>query len=293
MKKYIHILVLAVGGILLAGTQVFAGDDAKMTLSSQIGHGNVTVEGPSGMFLNPTSNPLAEGELIVQYCAALQEDIENNNFNGHNAIIGYGFKDWLEFGAIGKVLDVDKHGASGGGGSVPCGPGGVGPGGGPGGPGPAGGSPCRSADFGVAGPYARVKVLNEGTWVPQFSVGGVFMIGDDAIEHKTLFFAVAKNFSFHPMGIPVNFKLNAGVKKLWFEAGPDDHAGYFGGELQLPKNLYLVGEVQQELQNSIAVPWSAGLQVRHPEGYGFSLGAVQPGGSSNPGVFIGVGINFE
>ncbi len=28
------------------------------------GHGNITVEGPTGMFLNPTSGTLSEGELI-------------------------------------------------------------------------------------------------------------------------------------------------------------------------------------------------------------------------------------
>ncbi len=259
MKKLINILVLATGWVLVVGTMAWAHDDAKMTLNQQIGHGNVTVEGPTGMFLNPTSNPLAEGELIMQYCAALLEDIENNNLNGHNAIIGYGIKEWLEVGAIGKVLDVDKLSSA----SAPCGPGTGGPG---------GNTPCRSADFGAGGPYARVRVLKEDKWIPQFSVGGVFMIGDDAVEHQTMFFAIAKNFSFESMGLPISFKLNAGVKKLWFEGRADDHAGYFGGELKLPKHVYLVAEVQQETQGAIAVPWSGGIQVRHPEGYGFSLG---------------------
>ena len=280
--------------LAMAGNAM-AHDDAKMTLNQQIGHGNITAEGPTGLFLNPTSTPLAEGELIVQYCAALLEDVENNNFNSHNALIAYGIKDWLEVGAIGKVLDVDKLGSGGGGGNVPCGPGTGGPGGpgpGPGGPGGAN-TPCRSDDFGAGGPFARIKVLNEAKWLPQMAVGGISIIGDDTLEQHTLFFALSKNFSLRSMGLPIDMKLNAGVKKLWFEARADDHAGYFGAEVKLPKHVYLVGEIQQETTGSTAVPWSAGVQVRHPEGYGFSLAALQPGGSNNVGVFIGVGINFE
>ena len=77
------------------------------------GHGNITVEGPTGLFLNPTSGILAEGELIVQYCAAILEDAENNNFIGHNAILSYGVTDWLELGGFGVSVDRSKFGSSG------------------------------------------------------------------------------------------------------------------------------------------------------------------------------------
>ena len=78
------------------------------------GHGNITVEGPTGLFLNPTSGTLSKGELILQYCAAILEDVENNNFIGHNAILSYGITDWLELGGFGVTVDRSKLGAGGG-----------------------------------------------------------------------------------------------------------------------------------------------------------------------------------
>ena len=137
MRKY-PIFVFSIFVFLAgAGTlpAVAADNDSEPIVIG--GHGNITVEGPTGLFLNPTSGILAEGELIIQYCAAILEDGENNNFIGHNAILSYGVTDWLELGAFGVSVDRSKVGSGGGGGATPCGPGAGGPG-----PGPGAGAPA-------------------------------------------------------------------------------------------------------------------------------------------------------
>ncbi len=56
-------------------------------------HGNITVEGPTGMFLNPTSSVLNQREFIIQYCAAILE-VGSDNIIGHNVIASYGVTDF-------------------------------------------------------------------------------------------------------------------------------------------------------------------------------------------------------
>ncbi len=60
-------------------------------------HGNITVEGPTGLFINPTSTGLEAGEFIAQYCVAVLE-VNDNNLIGHNAIAsGKAMQDWLDY----------------------------------------------------------------------------------------------------------------------------------------------------------------------------------------------------
>lgn len=92
MKKYL-IYIFFIFMFLAGAGAIPAVADEKDSGNIIGGHGNITVEGPTGLFLNPTSGILAEGELIIQYCAAILEDAENNNFIGHNAILSYGVTD--------------------------------------------------------------------------------------------------------------------------------------------------------------------------------------------------------
>jgi hypothetical protein len=55
----------------------------------------------------------------------------------------------------------------------------------------------------------------------------------------------------------------------------------------------VVAEFSNESAGADRIPWAAGIQVRHPDGFGFTLAAVQTGFLANPGVYVGVGINFQ
>lgn len=255
-----------------------AADDQKPSVKNPGEHGNITLEGPTGLFLNPTSSTLKKDELIVQYCAAILE-FKDNNVIDHYAIGSYGVTDWLELGVMGRIWDLDD----------------------------AGNDMTRSG----AGPFARLRVLKEEKWLPEFSAGAVNVNGDAIIQKNTIFFAASKGLGLKERGLPVDARLHVGVRQFWFGKGdqfvrswfsmrPDaggtginDHVEYLGGEIALTKSIYLVSEVSTKPAGANQTPYSLGLQIRSSEGYGFSLAAIQPGSQDEVGIFIGIGINFN
>src|ERR1700730_3288869 len=56
--------------------------------------GLVTSEGPSGMFLNPTSATLPQGAIDFGYCFILTA--QDTDVLGHSFFLSYGVRDWLE-----------------------------------------------------------------------------------------------------------------------------------------------------------------------------------------------------
>jgi hypothetical protein len=70
------------------------------------GRGLITTEGPSGMFINPTSGTLPAHAATLQYCFLLP----TNDFSevmGHGALLAYGVTDFLEVGVIANYIDFD------------------------------------------------------------------------------------------------------------------------------------------------------------------------------------------
>jgi len=214
-------------------------------------HGNITVEGPTGMFLNPTSSVLNQREFIIQYCAAILE-VGSDNIIGHNVIASYGVTDRLELGAFGAVLDLDNAGVD--------------------------KTPARG------GPFGRVLLLKEGDQRPEITVGGISVHGDSIRQKHTIFLAGSKRWGL--------LRLHVGARQFWLDEG-NDQIGFLGGEIALPKNIYLVSEISSKPEGAPDIPYSFGLQVRHPQGFGLSIGAIQPGNQDHLGIFIGIGVNFE
>ena len=132
-------------------------EDSKTPFTTS--YGNLTVEGPTGMFLNPTSTTLKENQFIVQYCVALLKFGERNTPD-HYAISSYGISDWLELGVTGRVWDLNdrSHYDS-----------------------PSG-----------AGPFVRVRVLKENKLIPEFSIGGISVQGDPLVRKDTFFSRLPK-----------------------------------------------------------------------------------------------------
>ena len=78
----------------------------------EAGRGLITLEGPSGMFINPTSATIPKGYSTIQYCMFLPNqntDVIGNGFYG-----AFGITDWFEVGAIGKYIDTPSGGNPGG-----------------------------------------------------------------------------------------------------------------------------------------------------------------------------------
>lgn len=258
MKNMIPLILILAGCLSVA--QYSQGQTDSV---DSVGHGNITAQGPTGMFINPTSGTLKKNELLVQYCAATLESKNNDNIIEHNAIASYGITDWFELGVFGQAMDRDKAGSD--------------------------------NTLSGAGPFARLRMLREEYRRPELSIGGISLNGDadPEITKHTIFVAASKRSGLKERGFPVDLRFHTGIRTFWKDNGDNDEIVYFGGEIELPKHLYVVSEVSTEADSDLHIPFSIGLQVRHPDGVGLSLATFQPGNQSEMVVFIGIGINYD
>jgi hypothetical protein len=216
--------------------------------------GLLTLQGPTGMFINPTSATLPAGAFTVQYCFLLP-DFEFGETMAHGALISYGVTDWLELGANVLFVDLDP------------------------------GDTLFSA-----GPLARVRLLKHDGWIPQVSVGGYGKIGDDPIQFASAFLAMTERFEIK-QGPLESVALHAGVRQTWRD-DVDSFRGYFGTDIQLPWRLYIVGEIATQSEEEDFTPWAAGLQWR-AGGINISTAAVTaPETGGEVGFFFGIGTQF-
>ncbi len=223
------------------------------------GRGLLTTEGPSGMFLNPTSGTLAQGQVTAQYCLAGLE-IGGDRVVAHGALASIGVTDWLEIGAIGQMISPDGH------------------------------------DFAAGGPQVRMRALaDRGVW-PELSIGAYVREGHEVATTRSGFVALSKRVDFDGDGHVPALRLHGGFRQTWMEVsgGPDPRGsiGYGGLEVELPKHLFVISEVSNRSSLYKRTPYSVGMQMRHPDGYGFSVSAVQLGFLDRVGVFVGIGVNF-
>ncbi len=260
---------IAVLASLLTPLSVIAGEFDDISMHKQpvvddpvyeAGRGLITLEGPSGMFINPTSATLPAGSATIQYCMFLPDrstDIVGNGFFG-----AYGVTDAFEIGAIGKY--IDPEGASG---------------------------------FGGAGPFARLRLMKHDGIVPQLSVGGYAQFGDDPLNIYSIFSAAYWRIPIaDESGFVKSVGVHTGVRANWYDLGPSDSVhGYGGLEVQLPLRVYLVGEVSTrdtdiDTEN---VPYAFGAQWRL---YGINLTAagIQNGSiEGGPAFYWGIGAGWQ
>lgn len=216
--------------------------------------GLLTLEGPSGMFINPTSATLPEGAFTAQYCFLLP-DFDFDDTIGHGAMLAYGLKEWLEVGALASFLQD---------------------------------APGGGTDF-AAGPLARVRLLKHDGWIPQVSVGGYGKIGAETLEQASAFAALTERFEVQA-GPVESVAFHAGVRETWRDAD-DSFRGFFGVEVQLPARLYLIGEIATESSIDQDLPWAAGFQWR-AGGINISTSVIEPGDGGDVGFFFGIGTQF-
>jgi hypothetical protein len=222
------------------------------------GRGLITLEGPSGMFINPTSGTIPEKASTIQYCVFFPNN--KSDVVGHGLMGAYGVTDELEVGLIGTYVDRDKGSSLNGG-----------------------------------GPMIRYRITKDEKW-PQTSVGGYSKFGDNAIEKYGLFGAAYKRFPIDEEGTLKSVGIHAGIKNLWLDSSlPEDStfSGYFGGEFQFPLRLYLVGEVQtKDSDVNTHVPYAFGLQWR-AHGIAISTAGIQNGNLEDPSFYFGIGYGHQ
>jgi hypothetical protein len=224
--------------------------------------GLITLEGPSGMFINPTSATLPQNEFILNYCVLFFDT--DTDVVGHGILLSYGVRDWLEIGFVGNLLDVNS-------------------------PGP----PSREDTFVVGGPMARIRLLRDREWWPELSVGGYVKWGSPAFNNANAFVAISKTIPIDEKGFLKTVTFQGGFREAWLDdsaAVSNVNRVYGGLEVQLPWRLFLIGEVTQRagvVQRPREIPYAAGIQLRG-RNFGCSLAALQNGGESRPGIYFGV-----
>jgi hypothetical protein len=259
----------AIHGLMLAGAVAALASEASAESSMASapyvgGRGLISLEGQTGLTINPTSGTAPEGSFSPQYCALIQE-VGGDQLVGHGFLATYGVTDWLEVGGYGLlVTDIDA-------------------------------SPTNEFNIGTGQGNVRVRLLKDQGWIPEISVGGNGRFGNDRLERHTIWVAASKGFKFGDDLLISGIRFHAGFRQFWQDNDfneRDGSIGFVGGELELPLNLYLTGEVSNRGDVFAKTPYSVGVQWRDPRGYGLTLAAVQPGGADHTAIYVGIGVNF-
>jgi hypothetical protein len=265
---------LASVALLFSTHQARAGKetvDSKITKNPEpieqyeAGRGLITLEGPSGMFINPTSATLPRGAYTLQYCVLfVNSDTETV---GQGLMTSYGITDWLELGAVGNYIIANRD-------------------------------KLNEREFGIGGPLVRIRLLKNDGWIPQLSIGAYGKYGTEVLQQTTAFLAAYERFPISDTGFVRSIAFHAGVRASWFhEDAPESNSvdGYFGGEIQLPARLYLVGEISTRGKNSGGnfprIPYAFGIQWRL-KAVNLSVAMIQNGTEKELGLYSGVGLGF-
>ncbi len=221
--------------------------------------GLVTLEGPSGMFLNPTSATLPQGRFDFGWCSVLTN--QDTDILGHHMFFSYGVRDWLELGFVADLFDFDITG-----GEVPQG------------------------DYGTGGPMVRIRLLRDRESWPEISLGAYSKWGTDNFDSSNVYLAVSKTVPINEKGFLKTVTFHGGFRESWLEAPDRNTNRFYGGvEVQLPHNFYLVGEVTQFARRKDEfTPWAAGIQWRGRV-FGLSAAIAQSGDDSPPSIYLGIG----
>lgn len=222
--------------------------------------GLITLEGPAGMFINPTSGTLAKGKFTLQYCLFFPN--RDTDVVGHGALLGFGVTDWLEVGAVASFADRNAA--------------------------------FDDEEFAI-GPQVRVRLLRDKEWWPEISVGSYSRWGSHALNKVGAYVALSKRFMIDEDGFFRSVAVHSGYRHAWFDndAAVGDTYAYYGGlEVELPYRLYLIGEISsKDNRVSRKVPFAVGIQCRLP-GVALTFAGIQSGTTDRVGLYSGIGISF-
>jgi hypothetical protein len=255
-------LIFALSAALFAvPASLHAGRELKETITPstpveppyEAGRGLLTLQGPSGMFINPTSATLPQGKFTLQYCNYYPEN--NTEIVSHGFMAAYGVTDWLEVGGTAGVANVPK-----------------------------------GRDLASGGPLVRIRLLRDQEWWPQLSIGYYGRYGVRASDYSAIFIAAYKRLPFDEDGF---FGLRANWFHGGFREREDHTVNFYAGaELQLPWRVYLVGEIGTRGYTPEGdddhTPFAFGAQWRLGM-VNITFAGIQPGNLNDVSLFYGVG----
>lgn len=242
----------------LLGSPAVAGDPVdpiqqttQFTEVYEGGRGLITLQGPTGMFQNPTSGTMPQGAFTAQYC--FFSPFVDTSVLGHGFLAAYGVTDWLEVAALTTYIDAGDN-------------------------------------LAAAGPQVRARLMKNEGFLPQVSVGYYGSFGDAALEKNTVYIAGYNRIPLAEDGLLKSLGVHYGLRNSWIRNSSDDLRGYGGIELQLPLRVYVVGEMATKDDDfGGEIPFSYGLQWRSG-GINISVAMVQPGDlTDGPGFWFGIG----
>jgi hypothetical protein len=221
--------------------------------------GLVTSEGPSGMFLNPTTATLHEGVWAFAYCSVLTN--QETDILGNHMFVSYGVRDWLELGVVASMINV----------TVP-------------------GQELPEGDYGTGGPMARIRLRRDVGNLPEISLGAYAKWGTDALDSTNVFIGASKTLPIDEKGFVKTITIQGGFRESWIEAPDRNTNRFYGGvEVQLPHDIYLVGEVTQfSHRKDEFTPWALGVQWRGKR-VALTAAIVQSGDDDPPSIYLGIG----
>lgn len=248
-------------GTAFAGEETLAFLDHSPPPPDYVGGlGLITLMGPTGMFLNPTSGIAAKNTFSVESCMTFRKN-GDDHFHANGVLVEYGVTDWLEIGALGLfVRDID-----------PAGP---------------GKSELNSGQL-----NARVRLLREQGFLPEVSVGGLGDWGDKPLQAYHAYVAASKGFALSSGDFFKSVRFHAGFREDLPELGKDISSGYGGVEIELYKHVFLVSEVSTKDSSQLKTPWSIGLQYKGG-GFGFSAAMVQTPDDTDKAFYVGIGVSY-
>lgn len=216
--------------------------------------GNITLEMPTGMFINPTAEVPPAGTLTPQACW-LNQDLKSGTLNGYVAFVSYTFATKTEIGPSFKYVDP-----------------------------PAGDS------LTAPGGFVRQLLLDERGMVPALAVGATFLEdSDDKLTRRSAFASISKTITPEGAAMPVH--IHVGGK--WVKVPGDDDASVYGGvDIDVTNSLKLVAETAGKTFGDTEVPFAIGIQYSFQEKLGISLAAINAGGAENVGIYFGIGYPF-
>lgn len=224
------------------------------------GLGLITTLGPTGLFQNATSGIIPKYAFSVESCMGFKEN-NGDHFNANGVLLTYGVTDWLEvsgFGLIASGLDL----------------------------GPGGGSTLEIGQINV-----RARLTRDEGAMPEITVGGIGAFGDDPLVAHSLFLAASKGFALSDGPAMRSVRVHAGIRETWPDIGQDITTGFVGLELEVVRNLYLIGEVNTRDDSFTKTPWSAGLQYKS-NSFGMSLAVLQAPNESAETIYVGIGVSY-
>lgn len=224
------------------------------------GLGLITTLGPTGLFQNATSGIVPKYAFSIESCMAFRQN-NGDHFQSNGVLLTYGVTGWLEVGGFGLFahgLDAAVVGDS-------------------------------SLQMGQV--HARVRLLRDEGAMPEVTVGGIVGVGDDALAQDSLFLSASKGFELSQGDVMRSIRFHAGFRQTWPELGDNITTAFGGVELEVIRNLFLIGEINTNDDSYQHTQWSAGLQYRS-NAFGFSASVLQDPYESNETIYVGIGVSY-